>query len=411
MSWRFENLSHEEILGRARGHVFSTGVDDSADMLCRANMSYGIAMTHCVQHELGLEPDATFVGAPDATVTRNEKRWKSGFGYGGKISWGPGDEKLIILNSMPNACGMLVGEMDKLPSMDMLLERLSDIMSEEDEVDGISMEWDFAIGNHFIDLYRCRPISPDDDSHLHYAFIIHGSVPELKGDNETKFGFGLYYHKSKILREMAEVMETPFGDAHILTGDSVSKYMELHKFAVELSQKKRLRAAKRLFDDFVEVANPVHQGLLSMNRIALGCQDSDQKTPKGLLPIALRSDLPAYLVRGKPNLKEETVEHLGFMKRAEKYDVMDRLLNANILPHGGGYHFPAILSVNRVVEDGRKSRFFVLDVATGHETEEVISNPRELEFTYRGRQVVNRSVSLGLCDVEVRLMPRLVVKI
>ncbi|MHA1959266.1 MAG: hypothetical protein ACW99U_03505 [Candidatus Thorarchaeota archaeon] len=411
MSRKFETLSRAEILERGRGHVFSTGIDDSANMMCKANMSYGIAKLQYVQNEFGLEPDATFVGAPDATVTRNVSRWKSGFGYGGKISWGPGNEKLIMLDAMPNACGMLVGEMDKLPSMDLLLQRLGEIMSGDEEIDGIPMQWDFAVGNHFIDLYRCKPVSPDDDSRRRFAFIIHGSVPEMKGDNDTKFGFGLYYHKSKILREMAEVKETPFGDAHILTGESVSKYMEMHKYAVELSCKKRLRAAELLFDEFTEIANPVHQGLTSMNGIALGCQNADEKTPSGLLPICLRSDLPAYLVRAKPNLKEETVEHLGFMKRAEKHGVMEKLLNANILPHGGGYMFPAILSVNRVVEAGQDSRFFVLDVATGHETEEVISNPRELEFTYRGRRVVNRSVDLGLCDVETRLMPRLVVKI
>ncbi|GAI64685.1 unnamed protein product, partial [marine sediment metagenome] len=70
--------------------------------LCKANSIYGIAGIHYVQNLLGMEPNATFIFTPDMTITRNVGRWRSGFGYGGKISWGDGNNDLIILNTKPN---------------------------------------------------------------------------------------------------------------------------------------------------------------------------------------------------------------------------------------------------------------------------------------------------------------------
>ena len=87
---------------RAADHIFSTGLRDGGTQLCRANMKYGLAKIHWVQEQLGLKPDATFISTPDMTITRNAARWKSGFGYGGKISWGDGNDELVILNVKPN---------------------------------------------------------------------------------------------------------------------------------------------------------------------------------------------------------------------------------------------------------------------------------------------------------------------
>jgi len=407
----FENLTRDEVLSRSLEHIFSMGMNDSAGALCKANMKYGLAKIHYLQNSLGLDPDATFIGAPDATVTRNTHRWSYGFGYGGKISWGDGREKLVVLDSMPNACGMLVGSLDKKPATDMLIERVSGIQTSDDSIEGIQIQWDFAVGNHFVDLYRYKSVLPDEESPSQYAFIIHGSVPELKGDNDSKFGFGLYPHKSETLREMAEIIDTPFGDIRILTGDDADRYLELHSFAVELSRKKREKAAGILFEGYTEICSPVHQGLLNLNEAILGCHCMNDEKSDALFPLALRADIPAYLMRGVPSLKEEAIEHLGFARRAQKHGVMNRLLDANILPHGGGYSFPTILGVNKVIETADNIRYFVVDVETGHETEEIFSNPRELEFSYRGKQVVNRSVELELCEIVAQLVPRVVLKV
>jgi hypothetical protein len=73
--------------------------------------------------------------------------------------------------------------------------------------------------------------------------------------------------------------------------------------------------------------------------------------------------------------------------------------------------FPNILSVKRVFETPEGKRFFVTDLATGHEAEKIFSDPKEIEFSYRGRRVVTRCVDLQLGEVVARLMPRVVIKI
>ncbi len=79
-----------ELLKRAERRFFATGPRDCGQSLCVANMKYGLAKIHSLQQQLGLPADATFIGAPDMTVTRNVNRWNSGFGYGGKLTWGDG---------------------------------------------------------------------------------------------------------------------------------------------------------------------------------------------------------------------------------------------------------------------------------------------------------------------------------
>ncbi|MHA2425457.1 MAG: hypothetical protein ACXAEF_11765 [Candidatus Thorarchaeota archaeon] len=333
MKTSLEKLSKEEILSRARKHIFSTGIDGPAHRLCCENMKYGLAKIHYIQNKLGLNPDATFVGAPDATVTRNAHRWGSGFGYGGKLSWGEGSDKLVILDTMPNACGMFVGGLQDLPDPSDLLGRINDLLSETKVIDGIEVEWDFAISNHFIDIYEVKPSTTDQDLQYDYAFIIHGSSPELKGDNATKFKFGLYHHKSSLLRELAEIIETPFGEIKILTEEAAQKYLEFYEFAASLSNKKHKFAAKYLFGEFDEICNHIHQGLLNMNEISLGCHVLNNTSSSSIYPMALRADLPAYLLEGIPNLNDDVIEYLGFEKRAKKFKIMDRLTNANILPH------------------------------------------------------------------------------
>ena len=117
-------LDPRKVLERASEHIFSTGVEDSATALCRANMQFGLAKMHLMQEHLGAMPDATFISSPDETITRNEGRWNQGIGYGGKISWGPGKEKLTVLDVKPNACGMLVGGIESVPDPKNLLKAI-----------------------------------------------------------------------------------------------------------------------------------------------------------------------------------------------------------------------------------------------------------------------------------------------
>ncbi|MHC4575648.1 MAG: hypothetical protein ACYS76_16265 [Planctomycetota bacterium] len=398
-------MEREDILSNAKRHCFFIGLNDSGAELCKANAVYGIAGTHCVQRQLGLSPDATFISTPDMTITRNTSRWGSGFGYGGKISWGPGDNDLIILDVKPNACGMLVGGLEQPPDIESLIRKLHRMETDTTRIDGVEVAWDFYKSNHFIDIFEVKAVTRTDLDLPPYAFAIHGSATEFRGDNEL--GFGLYYDRSRHLHRMAEHVPTPFGEFHILRGDAAKEYFEKYRCVEDFAKKKRKLAAELLFGESPEISNETHQGLINPNEIALGCHYLRKEGT--LFPLTLRGDLPAYIVWGKPNLSPESIDVLGFEKRAKKLGVYERLLNANIIPHGGGYVLPDILTVNRVVEVGTK-RYFEVEMHSDR-GRKMISEVRELPYEYRGRTVVLRALEIGIIEIVAKLIPQYVLKI
>ena len=394
-----------EILRNAKDHCFFTGLNDSGAELCKANIPYGIAGIHCLQQHLGMEPNATFVATPDMTATRNTGRWKSGFGYGGKVSWGEGNYDFVVLNTKPNGCGMLVGGLEDLPDVEELIWRLYELDAQTTEIDGVEVMWDFHRSNHFIDIFEVEPVGELGFCFPPYAFIIHSSADELKGD--SKLGFGLYHDESSQLSEMEERVHTPFGEMHYLTGSDARRYFERCQYAESFAKKKRKLIAEALFGEYAEISDEMHQGLVNMNEIVLGChhvKDSD-----GLFPLTLRGDLPAYLVRGNPNLSLEAIEMLGFEKRARMLGVYDRLFYADIVPHGGGYVFPDILGVNRVLEVNG-TRYFEVSMQNDR-GRKVISEVREIPYDYRGLAVVQRALEIGIIEVVAKLIPQYVLKI
>jgi len=398
-------MDREEYLSRAKDHLFMTGVNDNGMKLCAANMVYGIAKIHFLQEKLGLKADATFISTPDATITRNAERWNNGFGYGGKIEWGNEALELMILDLLPNACGMLVGGLEELPQIEILIDKVSTISvkSSDIKVNGIKVVWDFGKGNHFIDVFKVRDIM-GMENFLPYIFIIHGAGDELRDDNPK--GYGLYYYRSKRLENIAKKIDTPFGKIRFLTGKEASDYYEQYKFVDDFSKRRRIEFAKRLFGDFKIISNETHQGLADINTMLLGCHLIKDNQ---ILPIALRGDLPAYLVYGKPSFTKEQIENLGFEKRAKKLDLTNRLRNANVVPHGGGYHFPDILSVLKVIENNGQ-RYFLMDLINDR-GKKVIKDLREIPYDYRGRMVVLRTLELDLAKIIAKLIPLYVLKI
>lgn len=397
--------TRDELLARAEAHIFSTGLRDGGTQLCRANMRYGLAKIHWVQERFGLKPDATFISTPDMTITRNAARWKSGFGYGGKITWGDGDTELVILNVKPNTCGMLVGGLDRLPDSSELIYKVSRLKDRKDEINGIEIQWDFHLSNHFIDLFWVKPLG--GANFPEYVFIIHSAARELRGDN--RMGFGLYYDRSLVLGNLAEKFDTPFGPLYILTGSRAREYYEFYCYAEEYSKRKRLLAAEMLFGEFQLISNQVHQGLVNMNEIVLGCHLLREENPECVFPFVLRADLPAYLVKGKPNLGENEIESLGFTQRSQRLGVYERLRRANIIPHGAGYTFPDLLDVCRIFEHNDQ-RYFEVDLLNDR-GKKVLSDVREIPYLYRGRNVVLKSLELNLCELVAKLLPRYVLKV
>ncbi|MFQ5794187.1 MAG: hypothetical protein ACE5JP_03950 [Candidatus Bipolaricaulia bacterium] len=391
-------------LQRARAHIFATGPLDSGRSLCIANMQYGLAKLHYLQEQLGLPPDATFIGSPDMTVTRNINRWESGFSYGGKLCWGDGQVELMVLDLKPNACGMILGGLDQLPDAETVLHHAHQLNQDRMKIDGIKIRWDFGKSNHFIDIFRVRAIA--HQSLPPYAFLIHAAGSELRGENPL--GDGLYYDASPSLRGRAEVVETPFGSLHILTGSQATRYYEYYQWVEAFVRRRRRLAAERIFGDYRPLHNETHQGLIGPNEMVLGTHPIVE-TERILYPLALRGDLPVYLFRGTRNLTPEVIENLGFAQRARELGVYERLLHADILPHGGGYDFPHLARVCRVLEVSGK-RYFEVEFANDR-GRKIISNPRSLPFDYRGKQVALRTMELGLGELVAKLIPLYVLKV
>lgn len=391
-------------LEHARRCIFSMGLRDSAARLCAANMVYGLAKTNHVLTQLGFPADATFIASPDMTITRNSARWHSGFGYGGKVLWGDGDRPVVILDVKPNGCGMLVGGLQEMPDMQQVVERLETLKARRVTIEGIEVEWDFARGNHFIDLCRLTP-SESTANLPPYAFVIHGSCPELSG--ETALGPGGYWDHSSALQQQARVMETPWGALHVLVDGAAESFVDFWGRADSFSKERRRIAAEHCFGEFDLIANITHQGMQGPNCVLLGCQDTLDPSAR-LFPIMVRSDLPGYLFKGLPNLHPAVIAGLGFEERAREHGVMHRLLNANIIPHGAGYAIPHLRDVLRVMEVGDQ-RYFEMST-TEEQTTEVVQDLHDVQQKYRGRQPVLKAIECGLGRMVGTLTPLHVLK-
>ncbi len=408
-----QKMSRGKVLARAKKLIFSTALADSASKLSRLNFQYGLAKMHLVQEHLGLDPTTTFIAAPDCTITRNLQRWRNGIGYGGKVTWGDGTEPLMFVDTMPNACGMLVGSLDEIPDPIELIQRVHDMNahSGQTRIEGVPIRWNFGSGNHFINVFEVfpNPAVADSADLPQYSFITHSSPTELKSDNNPR-ELGLYYHLSENLQQMAETLETPFGDIHYLLGNEAYKFLEFFQWADRIGAERRILAGKLLFDDFKIITNKTHQGIVHMNEVILGTHVFKNNNGTDLFPLTLRADLPCYLMKGFPNFTSEAIETLNFAERIRTFGLEERMSNANILPHGGGYQFDHIISIPEIFETVEKRRYFRVDLGTGIGSK-IFETPRELQFSYRGRQVLIQSVELGLGEIVARMVPRFALKV
>ena len=401
---KVSELTKSDLLDRANQFIFSTGLNDGASKLCKANMKYGLAQFHLIQEKYGFEPKATFISSPDETISRNKFRWNSGLGYGGRLNWGNGNEKLIFLNVKPNCCGLLVGGLEEVPDPYDLIKKIDKIKSVEIFHDDILINWDYGVSNHFINCFETRNLS--DVNLPPYIFLIHGSAPEFRDDN--KHGIGLYIDKSKLLRERAIEEDTKFGKQFVLLDSDANDFLKFHEKALQFSSSKREIIASRLFDyGYKTICNQPHQFLKDYNNMYLGsnCTDTDSSIIKSdIFPTTLRADISAYLFKGKKSFSNTTLKNEGFLERAENLEVLDILTNACILPHGGGYELTDIEEVLDILEY-KYQRYFVTSLKANTSRLKIIRNVKELQFEYRGRDVVLKTLQLNLGDIIARLNP------
>ncbi len=390
-------------LERAAAHIFSMGLGDVAARMSEINMTFGLAKIHYVLAELGYPPDAVFIATPDLTITRNEARWQAGIGYGGKVTWGNGERAVVFLDLKPNCCGMLVGGLSELPALPDLARRLDDMLNDHAELDGVTIDWDIGTGNHFVDLMEIETVAPGLEL-PRWCFVMHFSGSELRA--ESPLGMGLYWDASAELRRRMRVFDTPWGPCRTLLDEDAEAYWQFFQRAESFARRRRRMAAERLFDDFEVIANLHHQGLVHRNAMLLGCQNT---CGGGLVPVMLRESTPGYLFRPLPNLCDEVIDVLGWRERAERYGVIDRLREANVIPHGAGYMLPGVSRVAEVHEIGDR-RYFEVEATEG-DVHIILGTPRDLTYAYRGRRVILASAEYRLGEIAARLQPRAVLKV
>jgi hypothetical protein len=237
------------------------------------------------------------------------------------------------------------------------------------------------------------------------VFLIHGSSPEFRDD---KYGIGLYIDSSRTLKEIAIQEKTIFGTQYILLDSDAKAYIDYHNKALNFSNRKREIIASHLFDKkFDIICNQPHQFLRDYNNMYLGSNctdDSCNLIESNIYPTALRADIACYLFKGKKNFSETVLRNNNFIKRAEKCGLMDLLKNANLLPHGGGYSLPDISTVQKVLEY-KDQRYFVCELIKDKSKIKILRNVREMQFEYRGRDVILKSLQLDLGEIVARLNP------
>lgn len=387
----------KETLEKIKKYIFSTGIKDSGTSLCEANLQYGLAKIHFVQEQLGLKPDAFFIGTPDMTTPRYIPKWNWGLGIGGKLIWGKGKENLLFLDPQVSTSGVFVGELQTIPNIDQILIRIREVKIEELSLMGIPILWDFDRGNHFINIYQVK--KTNIPTLKPFIVMLHGGDPELQ--KESPLGMGLHYDKSEALQRTLEIINTPFGPTRILRGKAVEDYYRFYQTCEEFSKKKRELIAERIFDGVHSISNVIHHGLINSNQASLGCY-TFQDNESTLFPLTLRAELPAYLLRGKSNFSIEIIRRLGLEQQAEDCGVLEHLLHANLLPHGGGYTYPEIQSVEEVLTIGDQ-RYFL--VSTPKKGVRLIHNVGSLPYQYRGLEVLEKILSLQMAEVVAELEP------
>jgi hypothetical protein len=260
------------------------------------------------------------------------------------------------------------------------------------------------VSNHFINCFETRNLSDLDLPP--YIFFIHGSAPEFRDDN--KYGAGLYIDKSKLLNELSIEENTKFGKQHILMDSDADDFLKIHEQALKFSNSKREIIASKLFDyGYKIICNQPHQFLKDYNNMYLGsnCTDiSCSMITSDIFPTTLRADISAYLFRGNKNLSMTTLRNENFLKRAENFELLDILTNACILPHGGGYELTDIEDVLDILEH-KHQRYFVTSLKTNTSRLKIIRNVGELQFEYRGRDIVLKTLQLNLGEIVARLNP------
>ena len=315
----------DDLLAEARDHVRLPVDLDVSGRIAAANLAYGMARLLSAVRTVAPQGRVVFTASPDFTITRTVKRWQKGYAYGGLFELEPAGLELAIPELRPNACGTLVGRLEKPLTAEAMIRRASRVRAESTDP-----VWDYSRRNHFIHLSLHRGgKSPDGDEQI---FIVHGCPARIRFDSEA--GPGLDGLKSAYWRTRTEAIVTPLGEVTVLTGPDARFFWENFRRCEALSMQDRLETAERIFGRFEIIRNASHVGMSTPSSYYHGCHVDCG--PDERYPVLTRPDAPAYLVTA------------GGADRPA------------ILPHGTGYHLDLPESLELVADASGNRPVFVM---------------------------------------------------
>lgn len=324
-----------EKMRNAEKSLFSLGLGDASEEVGRINATLFLAKIHFIHEQLGYKPYGMFIGAPDFTFQTSYYKFHEVVPEGGKIIWGDGTYDFIPGEIRFDFCGMLVGAVENNPSLEEILDNLHKMKMEKEkyEVWGERIQSrNFGPGSHFLNIYEVED---------HEALGLPRSVAVLHTSSNEMRDPLVHF-----TREKAEEIQTPFGRSYILQGGDAREYRKRCRYASDFSKEKRKLLFEEIFRSDEIIANHNHNELIGTNEAIIGCNIINEEE---VYSITLIDSFPAYLVKGKKNLSPEKIEEIGFTSRITERWMYDRLLNANILPHGGGHKLNEVDSVAKVI--------------------------------------------------------------
>ena len=370
---------HERIR-EAEEHLFILGMGDAAEEIGRVNASLFLAKIHFIQEKLGYEPMGMIISPPDFTFQTTPHKFRDMTPEGSKIIWGNGRYNFIPGEMEFDFCGLLVGAVEDDVSLRKVLDRLYEMRNKSYEIDGIEIQLrNFSPGSHFLNLYKVENYDMLDLPKK--VAVLHTSSDEMR-DPLLEF-----------VREKAKTIQTPFGSSHILLDTDARRYEKQCKSASEFAGKKRKLLFEKLFGDKEVLANHNHYKLLNRNEAVIGSNIISKEDE--VFVSTLIDTSPAYLIKGKKNLSPKIIEELGFDSRITEKWVYDRLVKANILPHGGGHKLIEIESIEKVLLYPNGKKVIVPRYGTQIGTRvyiDMANTPR----SYRSQGVLERVKSLEL---------------
>ena len=378
----------DERMRKAEEHLFILGLGDAAEEVGRVNASLFLAKMYFIQEKLGYEPEGMVIGPPDFSFQTTSHKFRDVVPEGSKIIWGNGTYDFIPSEMEFDFCGLLVGTVEDDIDLRKILDKLYEMKDKGYEIDGIEIQSrNFSPGSHFLNLYEVENYEALDLPKR--VAVLHTASDEMRDPI------------IELTSERADIIKTPFGPSRILRDSDAREYEKRCIYASEFSKRKRKLLFEEIFGDGKVIANHDHYKLLNSNEAVIGCNIINEEGE--VFVTTLIDTSPAYLIKGKKNLSRRIIKELGFDSKITEKWVYDRLLKANVLPHGGGHKLMKINGIERVLlyPNGEK----VIVPRYGTEITRVYVDMANTPRSYRTQNILEKVQSLELGEHYATLQP------